>query len=96
MFVCSFNFTHFSFLIFSIYLLTILVVATVSNAQTLERQTCITTRSSVDVDMTGANAVIGGLFEMRRSILGGYACGEPHKGMDYFIINIIIIIQNEK
>jgi hypothetical protein len=64
-------------------LLTILVVATVSNAQMLERQTCITTRSSVDVDMADASAVIGGLFEMRRSILGGYACGGPHKGMNY-------------
>lgn len=69
-------------------MLTILVVATVSNAQTLERQTCITTRSSVDVEMAGASAVIGGLFEMRRPILGGYACGEPHKGMHYCFYHV--------
>ncbi|XP_052073189.1 uncharacterized protein LOC127711239 isoform X2 [Mytilus californianus] len=62
-----------------VYILSTVLVAAICSAQTLVRQTCSDTRSSVDVQMTGANAVIGGLFEMRTSILGGYACGEPHK-----------------
>ncbi|CAG2206154.1 unnamed protein product [Mytilus edulis] len=62
-----------------VYVLSTLLVAAICSAQTLVRQTCSSTRSAVDVQMTGANAVIGGLFEMRTSILGGYACGEPHK-----------------
>ncbi|XP_060080414.1 uncharacterized protein LOC132559805 [Ylistrum balloti] len=62
-------------------LCTLVLVVTLTSGQNLEKETCDASRREVDVQMTNANAIIGGLFGMRSPILGGYACGQPHKEM---------------
>ncbi|OWF48090.1 uncharacterized protein LOC110453540 [Mizuhopecten yessoensis] len=57
----------------------LVLVVTLTSGQNLERETCDATRREVDVQMTNANAIIGGLFEVRSPTMGGYACGQPHK-----------------
>lgn len=79
---------------FRVFVVTLLFIWSCTG-QTLISQTCSTVRSSVDIEMTGANAVIGGLFEMRTAILGGYACGEPHKGTSYIMYYFHQIAQNK-
>lgn len=59
---------------------TLLFICGVCFGQNLERETCDASRYVVDVNMNGADAIIGGLFEIRSPSSGGYACGEPHKG----------------
>ena len=51
-----------------------------TTAQTLEAETCDSTRMMVDVDFAQADAVIGGIFDMRQPGSDGYGCSEPHPG----------------
>ncbi|KAK6190589.1 hypothetical protein SNE40_002421 [Patella caerulea] len=46
-------------------------------SQQLAELTCSATRSMVDVEMTGATAVINGIFSVRRPGTNGYGCGAP-------------------
>ncbi|XP_033749036.1 uncharacterized protein LOC117333723 [Pecten maximus] len=66
----------------SVQLVGVLVLlVTLTSGQNLEKETCDSSRREVDVQMSNANAIIGGLFEVRNPELGGYACGQPHKEM---------------
>ncbi|KAL5016529.1 hypothetical protein ScPMuIL_006118 [Solemya velum] len=58
---------------------TLFVICGVCLGHNLERETCVATRNVVDVNMNGADAILGGLFEIRSPSSDGYACGEPHK-----------------
>ncbi|XP_069135753.1 LOW QUALITY PROTEIN: uncharacterized protein [Argopecten irradians] len=59
----------------------LVLLVTLTSGQNLEKETCDSSRREVDVQMTNANAILGGLFEIRSSLMGGYACGQPHKEM---------------
>lgn len=71
-------------------------MAAVCHAQNLQRETCDARRFEVDVGVSSSQALIGGLFEVRNPIMGGYACGQPHKGTvpdsSYIIVDISIIL----
>lgn len=62
------------------FCLCVLAVVTLSNTQNLERETCNAARSEVDVEVASAGALIGGIFHIRDSLMGGYTCGTPHTG----------------
>ena len=51
-----------------------------NQALNLERETCDPGRMKVDVDVANADAVIGGIFDLRLPGDDDYGCGKPHAG----------------
>lgn len=48
---------------------------------TLQQATCDASRRRVDVHMSGANVVLGGLFAISETGAKGQGCGLPSKGL---------------
>lgn len=48
---------------------------------TLQQATCDASRRRVDVHMSGANVVLGGLFAISETGTKGQGCGLPSKGL---------------
>ncbi|XP_012940321.1 uncharacterized protein LOC101850490 [Aplysia californica] len=60
-----------------VQLISVVVFLGLCGGQDLAQQVCSTDRSQVDVNVAGANVILGGLFEIRGKGTGGYGCGRP-------------------
>ena len=62
-----------------LHILWIMALSCICFGQDLSRYQCTSDRSEVEIN-TGADIIIGGLFEIRGHGINGFGCGKPEPG----------------